>query len=199
MTQVTVDDLATELQRISALRFGDFELKDGRHSPFYVDLRVLIGHPALLRRIALAMLECTRHLAYDCIAGIPYAGLPLAVAMSIESNRPLVYPRKEAKTYGTKKLVEGVFAAGDRALVVDDVITTGGAKLEAIHPLQEAGLVVTDVVVVVDREQSGAQSLASAGLNLHSVARITGLLAALETRGAISHDDAARAYAFVKS
>jgi len=196
---LTTDDLATELQRINALRFGDFELKDGRHSPFYVDLRVLIAHPALLRRIAQAMLECTDAIAYDCIAGIPYAGLPLAVAMSLESNRPLVYPRKEAKSYGTKKLVEGVFSPGDRALVVDDVITTGGAKIEAIAPLREVGLVVSDVVVVVDREQSGAASLAQAGLQLHSVARITHLLGALERTGAITSDDAARAYAFVKS
>jgi len=199
MSALTAAELASELHRIGAIRFGDFVLKDGRHSPFYVDLRLLIAHPPLLRRVAAAMLERTQDLAYDCIAGIPYAGLPLAVAMSLESGRPLIYPRKEAKTYGTKKLVEGVFKDGDRALVVDDVITTGGAKLEAITPLQEAGLVVSDVVVVVDREQSGAASLAAAGLALRSVGRISELLAALQNSGTVPAADVARAVAFIQS
>jgi len=199
MGGLSTAELAHELYRIGAIRFGDFVLKDGRHSPFYVDLRLLIAHPPLLRRVAVAMLERTTDVAYDCIAGIPYAGLPLAVAMSLECGRPLVYPRKEAKSYGTKKLVEGVFGRGDRALVVDDVITTGGAKLEAMEPLREAGLVVSDVVVVVDREQSGAASLAAVGLRLHSVGRISDLLAALQSAGAIGAEDAARALAFIHS
>lgn len=199
MATLTAAELASELHRIGAIRFGDFVLKDGRHSPFYVDLRLLIAHPALLRRVAAAMLERTSDLRYDCIAGIPYAGLPLAVAMSLESGRPLIYPRKEAKTYGTKKLVEGVFKEGDRALVVDDVITTGGAKLEAIVPLQEAGLVMSDVVVVVDREQSGAASLAAAGLGLRSVGRISELLTALQSSGAVPAADVERAIAFIQS
>lgn len=197
MSLLATAELASELHRIGAIRFGDFVLKDGRQSPFYVDLRVLIAHPDVLRRVASAMLERTANVAYDCIAGIPYAGLPLAVAMSLESGRPLVYPRKEAKSYGTKKLVEGVFQEGDRALVVDDVITTGGAKLEAIAPLRDVGLVVSDVVVVVDREQSGAESLAAAGLRLHSVGKISSLLVALHESGAISNDDHQRALAFL--
>lgn len=190
-------ELALDLHRIGAVRFGDFVLKDGRHSPFYVDLRVIIAHPAVLRRIARAMLAEAGTLQYDCLAGIPYAGLPLAVAMSLESNRPLVYPRKEAKAYGTKRQVEGVFKAGDRALVIDDVITTGGAKLEAITPLRDAGLVVEDILVVVDREQSGAQTLARAGLRLHSVLKVSAVFDALLAAGALSRDDVARARAFV--
>ena len=191
-------DLAIELHRIGAVRFGDFVLKDGRHSPLYIDLRVLIAYPAVLRRVARAMVTCATPLRYDCLAGIPYAGLPLAVAMSLESGRPLIYPRKEAKAYGTKRQVEGVFKTGDRALVIDDVITTGGAKLEAIVPLREAGLVVEDILVVVDREQSGARTLAEAGLRLHSVLKVLALLDQLREAGAISAADAARARAFVE-
>lgn len=189
--------LALALHRIGAVRFGDFVLKDGRHSPFYVDLRVLGGHPSVLRDVAGAMLRCTDAVEYDCIAGIPYAGLPLAVAMSLASGKPLVYPRKEAKSYGTRKLVEGVFKQGDRALVVDDVITTGGAKLEAIVPLRDAGLVASDIVVVVDREQSGARALADAGLRLHSVVKIRALLQQLHANGAVSDADLRRALDFV--
>ena len=190
-------DLARELHRIGAVRFGDFVLKDGRHSPFYIDLRVLIAQPPVLRRVARGLLRVAGTLRYDCFAGIPYAGLPLGVAMALESGRPLVYPRKEAKTYGTQRLVEGVFKAGDRALVIDDVITTGGAKLEAIAPLRAAGLVVEDVLVVVDREQAGAEALAEAGMRLHSVLKVRTLLAHLRQAGAVSAEEIDRALAFV--
>ncbi len=192
-------DVARSLHRIGAVKFGDFVLKDGRHSPIYVDLRVVIAHPAVLDQVARAMLETTRDVAYDCVAGIPYAGLPLAVAMSLAGGKPLVYPRKEAKAYGTRKLVEGVFEPGARALVVDDVITTGGAKIEALQPLREAGLVVSDIVVVVDREQSGARVIEQAGLRLHSVIKIRPLLRQLRDDGAITAADFEGAVAFVEA
>ena len=193
--------LAIELHRIGAVRFGSFVLKDGSTSPVYIDLRVIIGHPPVLRSVAQAMLgrAAALQLQYDCLAGIPYAGLPLAVAMSLEGGRPLVYPRKEAKSYGTQRQVEGVFRAGDRALVIDDVITTGGAKIEAIAPLRAAGLVVEDILVVVDREQSGARALADAGLRLHSVFKIGALLDQLQAAGAIGAADAERARAFLQT
>jgi len=186
-------ELIAKLHEIGVVRLGDFVLKDGSHSPIYVDLRVLVGHPAVLRMIAAAMLEKASGLDFDCVAGIPYAGLPLAVAMSVAGDIPLVYPRKEAKSYGTKKRVEGVFDLGARALVVDDVITTGGAKIEAVEPLREAGIVVEDILVVVDRQQAGAAVLADAGLRLHSVLTLTGILDQLEADGALSPADAARA------
>lgn len=189
--------LTLDLHRIGAVRFGDFVLKDGRHSPFYIDLRLLVGHAAVLRRVAQAMLACAAALQFDCLAGIPYAGLPIAVAMSLESGRPLVYPRKEGKAYGTRRQVEGVFQPGDRALVIDDVITTGGAKLEAIVPLREAGLVVEDILVLVDREPAGAQALAATGLRLHSVLKVRALLDDLHEAGAIGEEELARTRRFL--
>lgn len=192
-------ELSELLHRIGAIRFGDFTLKDGRQSPFYLDLRILVSHPAALSRVARAMLQRAAPLRYDRLAGIPYAGLPIAVAMSLIGERPMVYARKEAKQYGTKRMVEGECRPGERALLIDDVITSGGAKLEALAPFLDAGLVVEDVLVVVDREDSGAGALADAGLRLHSVLKVRALLGHLRAHGAVNAADVERAFAFLGS
>ena len=109
----------------------------------------------------------------DRIAGIPYAGLPLAVAASLAGRLPLVYPRREEKGYGTRKRIEGLYRAGERVVVIDDIITDGASKFEAIGPLEEAGLVVRDLVILIDREQGGRELLAAHGYTLHSVLTIS--------------------------
>jgi uridine monophosphate synthetase len=190
-------ELSALFYRIGVVRFGEFTLKDGRSSPFYLDLRVLVSYPDALARVARAMLQRAADLTYDRIAGIPYAGLPLAVAMALISERPMVYARKEAKDYGTKRMIEGEYRAGERALLVDDVITSGGAKLEAVAPFRSAGLVVEDVLVVVDRQGSGAAALSEAGLRLHSVLEVRPLLEHLREQGCTARADIDRAIAFL--
>ena len=190
-------ELSEILHRIGAVRFGEFTLKDGRQSPIYLDLRGLVSHPAALARVGRAMVQRAASLSYDRIAGIPYAGVPIAVAMSLIAERPMVYARKEAKTYGTKRMIEGEYRAGERALLVDDVVTSGSAKLEAAVPFREAGLVVEDVLVVVDREERGAATLAEAGLRLHSVLKVRALLEHLRHRGVADPADIDRAVAFL--
>jgi len=189
--------LAEKLHRIGAVRFGTFTLKDGRQSPFYIDLRVIISAPDVLRDVAHAMLERAASLRYDRIAGLPYAGLPIAVAMSLESGVPLIYPRKEAKDYGTARQIEGVHHAGERVLVVDDVITSGGAKIEAIAPLRQAGLIAEDVLVLVDRSADRGAALAPHGATLHSVVRVEDLLEPLRAAGRISDAELSAARAFL--
>jgi uridine monophosphate synthetase len=191
-------ELSVLLYRIGAVRFGDFTLKDGRHSPFYLDLRVIVSHPTALARVARAMLQRAAGLTYERIAGIPYAGLPIAVAMSLVGERAMIYTRKEAKSHGTQRMVEGEYRIGERALLVDDVITGGGAKLEALVPFRDAGLVVEDALVVIDRSQGrGAAELAAAGLHLHSVLDARGLLGHLGEQGVVSAADIARATEFL--
>jgi len=192
-------ELSLLLSRIGAVRFGEFKLKDGRLSPIYLDLRGLISHPSALAVVGRALAKRAEGIVYDRIAGIPYAGLPIAVAMSLAANRPLIYPRKEAKDYGTRRLIEGEFRPGERALVIDDVITSGSAKLEAIAPLREAGLRVEDVLVIVDRQERGSEVLAAAGIRLHSVLAARALLDHLSTAGVVSGADTQRTLEFLDS
>lgn len=180
-----VDEIALGLQDIGAVRFGEFTLKSGSKSPVYVDLRLLVSDPVLMAKVARAMADILAPLRFNRIAALPYGGLPIGQAVSLASGKPLIYPRREAKDYGTKKLIEGTHAAGETVVVLDDLVTTGGSKIEAMEPLSAAGLKVTDVVVLVDREQGGRAELAARGLCLHSVLTLSQLLDALVRHGRI--------------
>ena len=178
--------LAKDLFDSQCVRFGEFKLKSGILSPIYLDLRRLITYPHILRRAAQAYTTLLRGLHFDRIAGLPYAGLPIATAVSLEANWPMIYPRKEAKAYGTKAEIEGLYNAGERIVMIDDLITDGGAKIEAADKLKAAGLIVKDIVVLIDRGQGGKETLAAASYTLHAVTTLTPLLEAWRASGAIS-------------
>ena len=181
-----IDRIALGLHELGAVKLGKFTLKSGQASPLYIDLRLLVSAPRLMAEVAMAMSGMLAGLRFDRIAAIPYGGLPIGQAVSLAAGQPLVYVRREVKDYGTRKPIEGTFAAGETVVVLDDLITTGSSKLEAIEPLVSAGLKVTDVVVLVDREQGGKKELADKGLKLHSVMTVSDLLDALARHGRIS-------------
>ncbi len=163
-------EIALELHEIGALKFGEFTFKSGIKSPMYMDLRLFISYPKLLKKVAKAYAMLIEPLTYNRLAGIAYAALPIAGAVSLEMEKPWIYMRKEgiAKSYGLKKAIEGEFEPGDTIVVIDDLITKGDSKLEVIEPFQSNDLKINDFVVLIDYEKGGGALLQEKGYNLHA-------------------------------
>jgi uridine monophosphate synthetase len=186
----TPAQIAQALDGLGAVKFGSFTLKSGATSPVYIDLRMLAGDPVLLGQVARAYGALLEGLSFDRLAAIPLAGLPIGTAVALATDRPMVYPRPTVKQHGTGQSVEGPFQAGETVVVIDDLISSGLSKREAIAPLEAAGLKVRDVVVLIDREGGGAADLAAAGYRLHAVLTLTQIVDHLHAAGRL--DDAMR-------
>ena len=188
MANNKITSLADGLLEAGCVKFGEFTLKSGLKSPIYIDLRRVITYPKLLAQVAAAYLPVLRKLKFQRLAALPYAAIPIATSISLQADYPMIYPRKEAKTYGTKAEIEGEYFEGETAVVVDDVTTTGGSKFEGIEKLTGAGLVVKDVVVLIDRQSGAKEALEGAGFHLHAVLTITELLDYWEKTGKVEKD-----------
>lgn len=194
----SITTLADGLLEAGCIKFGSFTLKSGLQSPIYIDLRQIITYPKLLEQVGQAYLPILKNLQFARIAGLPYAAIPIATAISLAGNYPMIYPRKEVKTYGTKAEIEGQYRAGEIVVVIDDLATTGGSKFEAIEKLTGVGLVVKDVVVLVDRQSGAKESLEQAGYAMHAVLTIGQLLEYWEQTGKVEKDKIAATREFLK-
>ncbi|MBS1550342.1 MAG: orotate phosphoribosyltransferase [Bacteroidetes bacterium] len=181
-----------ECYKHGIIKFGQFTLKSGIESPFYVDLRPLASDPKILKNLANHLLNMLPLDNFDLICGVPYAALPMATAMSLESHLPLIIKRKEAKQYGTKKLIEGLYTKGQNCLLVEDVITSGKSLLETIPEIENEGINVSDVVVVLDRGQGGKELLESKGYRVHTLFTIQEVCGILKEEGHLLDDEIAR-------
>jgi len=190
-----LETLAITLHDIGAVQFGKFRLHSGEKSSVYLDLRVLVSFPEVLGQVAAVYHTFINRLGleFDLLTAPPMAGLPIGTALCLEMNRPLIYPRKTAKSYGTGKAIEGVWSIGQNVLVIDDVITSGGSIVETISALKAAGLRVSDAVVVIDREQGGKEILAREGYNLYAVMTLRYLLSVLRDNDRISQKQYSKA------
>ena len=166
-------ELVIDLFDIKCLLFGEFKQASGAIFNYYVDLRQIISDPALFHRVLDCYAQVLRTLKFDRIAGIPYGSLPTATGLSLQLHKPLIYPRKEVKAHGTRRLVEGEFNEGETVAVVDDILITGGSVLEGIAKLESSGLNVNDVVVFLDhgglQDTRAKERLNDKGLNLQAV------------------------------
>lgn len=181
-----LEQLAVSLFDVNAVRLGRFTLHSGRISPIYLDLRVLVSYPTVLRLATAVYRTVLTQLSFDVLAATPLAGLPIGTAICLDMNVPLIYPRKTAKSYGTGKSIEGIWQVGQTAVVVDDLVTSGDSILQAITPLKAAGLHVRDAVVLIDRQQGGADMLREQGYTLHTATTLGQLLTILERNGRIT-------------
>ena len=170
-------NLLPMLYEQDVVQFGSFVLKSGTTSSVYVDMRNAISSAVLLRMVAEALHNAVPNQTYDRICGVPYGAVPLATALALHKNMPLIMVRKEIKDHGTQKLVESRYTKGDRVLVVEDVVTTGSSILETIDTLEKHGLLVEGVVVFLDREQGGVDTIQKRGYRVHTVTTLSELLA----------------------
>ncbi|MFB6290216.1 MAG: orotate phosphoribosyltransferase [Candidatus Bipolaricaulia bacterium] len=182
--------LAPILWKSGCLDFGEFTLTSGVTSPYYVDLRLLPSYPDLFDIATGMAADLVRRngLDFDVVSAVPTGGLPFGTLLAHKLGVPLTYVRNRGKSHGEQRQVEGEMGKGDRVLVIDDVITTGGSVLEAVRSVRERGGVVDDVLVLLDRTEGGEENLKGEGLNLNKVANVEPLVEELESRGKIDSE-----------
>lgn len=195
----TLDNLwlAQILFDLGGVQFGNFTVSESAvSSPVFVNPKVLISNPTALRvasklmqqEISLAQsLRRARVHPFGVVAGVPVGGLLLATAYSLETNIPLIYARIRPEGTG-KRGIEGHFNAGDTALIIDDLITRGSSILETAEMLEENGLKVKDVMVLIDREHGATARLRARGYNLLSILKLDVMLNHYMSRGLISEE-----------
>ena len=195
-----MQQLILDLFDLGCLLFGSYKQASGATFNYYIDLRQIISDPNLFHRVLHAYAACLEGLKFDRIAGIPYGSLPTATGLSLQLHKPLIYPRKEVKAHGARRLIEGDFQEGETVVVVDDILISGGSVLEGIAKLESSGLQVTDVVVFIDHGahsgaggggQHGRQRLQEAGYALHAVLDIGRITEVLLQAGRLSPEQAA--------
>ena len=167
-------ELIDALRDAEAVKFGEFELSHGGTSDYYVDKYVFETDPRCLRLIAAAFAD---RIGDERLAGVALGAVPLVAATAVETDRPYVIVRKQAKEYGTGNRIEGEFEAGEEVVVLEDIATTGQSAIDAVEALRDAGAVVERVLVVVDREEGARENLAERDIELESLLTATELLA----------------------
>lgn len=189
--------LAQTLFDLEGVKFGNFTVSESTvSSPVFVNPKVLISNPTALR-VASKLMQQEIDLAqslrrprvhpFAVVAGVPVGGLLLASAYSLETNIPMIYARTRPEGTG-KRGIEGRFTPGDTALIIDDLITRGGSVLETARLLEENGLRVKDVIVLVDREHGATERLRHQGYNLISILKLDVMLNHYMSRGLISEE-----------
>ena len=168
-----VKEFAMFLYQNDAIKFGNFKLSSGKESPYYIDLRLVPSFPHQFRKmIKILQNSISEKIGFDnfdCIASVPTSGLVIASALAIEIVKPLIYIRQKPKEYGTENVVEGKIVKGTRVLLVDDVATTGLSLLNAIKPLKNAGMVVTDAFTIINRFEGAREALATENVRLYEI------------------------------
>ena len=197
--------LAMQLLDTGSVKFGAFKLKlhetnpDAPLSPIYIDLRIMRSFPNVMATAVGVYRELIKNLKFELLADCPTGATPATAILAHVTAVPMISPRKGAKGYGSGAKIDGSFRKGQTVLLIDDLITGANSKFESIKTLEDHGLVVKDVVVLVDREQGGAYQLKKAGYSLHSALKLTELLDYYLERGRISDEKYKEVLSYIKA
>ncbi len=190
-----ISEIASDLYRSGVFKLGEFKLKSGDISPFYLDLRLIPSIPSLFKKVINIYSNLVRELDAVALAGIMSAGVPFATGVCLELDLPLLQIRSSKKEHGTKKMVEGIVPrSGSEVILIDDLISTGASKLQPKEELEKLDLVVKDLVVLVDRTPGGDvhDMLRDRGLKLHSAGTIDNIFSALKSSNDIPESELKR-------
>ncbi|MBS9781195.1 MAG: orotate phosphoribosyltransferase [Gammaproteobacteria bacterium] len=195
-----LEQLILAMYEKDIIKFGKFTLKSGKESFVYVDLRTTISYPEIYRDICDILSDYIQQqqLQFDRLLGIPYSALTFASSIAYKDNIPMLLKRKEAKAYGTKKLLEGEYHKDDICLLIEDVVTTGGSSIESLEVLAEHNIKVTDLVCLVDRQGSAQANLQNKHCTLHAMITLTHILDVLHKHEKIDDEQYHRAIAVIE-
>ncbi|GAC1503579.1 MAG: orotate phosphoribosyltransferase [Candidatus Saccharimonadales bacterium] len=193
--------LALDLHKIGVLKFGEFTYKSGLVGPIYLDLRLLISYPEVLKMVVRLYADQLKNLRYDRLAGVAYAALPITGAISLELNKPWIFMRKEglSKTYGLQKSLEGEFVKGETVVMIEDLVNKATSLLEAIPAIEQHGLIIKDAVVLLDYGKGGASFLNDQGYHLHAFMTVHELVDIMKSENKIDKSKYAQAINFLES
>ena len=180
------------LNKIGALKFGAFKLTSGKVSPYYIDLRIVPSFPDAFEKICDLYVKLIKSDIgannFDRIAGIPTAGIPFASLTAYHLKKPFLYIRPTERLHGRERRVEGILLPGNSVLLMDDLITSGGSLRRAAEAIRTEGGVVTDAIVLLDREEGGKENLAKDNVKLHYLLKTSEAANKLYEAGAITEE-----------
>lgn len=192
-------DLLQEIIDKNVIKSGKFILKSGIESSIYIDLRLLLNEPSTIKKIALEIYQkINLPIKLDMnfnntgdkknkikLCGVPYGALPFSCCTSTDFNIPQIIIRKESKSYGTKKLIEGIYNEGDELIIIEDIVTTGGSVLDLIAKLEQENLKIRQIIVIVDRSDNNMQAIKDKGYDIVSLFNLSNIQNELDQKSAL--------------
>lgn len=189
MNERAVAELLLEIKAVTLNPNKPYRYASGILSPIYTDNRLLMGYPEQRRKIINAMAELIeiKQLEFDVIAGTATAGIPHAAWLAEKTNKPMVYVRKSEKEHGKENKIEGLVKKGWKAIVVEDLISTGGSSMETVNGLREAGISVNDIVAIFTYQMKAAEEKFSTGkITLHALTDFSTMISVAAEKNYIS-------------